>query len=278
MSKQFYYELKVIPPSEYYNLFLDFLLEISDIGLEELDGSLILRSENSFQDIRFAINYFAEQLSKKFGEKIDIEVSEEKKENIDWIKKFQESIKPIYIPPFYIHQSWNSPKDGAENIIIDPALAFGSGHHETTSSVIELLVKIVGDSDGVLDIGTGSGILAIVSAKLGAVVDFCDIDEVAVESAKENFQKNGLQFRNCWVGSANGTDEKYSIVLANIVADVIVAISNQIADRVQEGGYLVLSGILVGNEDRVLDFFPQFTILDKIIKNEWITLLLKKDS
>jgi len=275
MSRDFYYEL-VVKPSSHYNLFLDFLIEISDNGFEELDNSFILRSEEPFKDTIWAIEYFRDEISKKFGKKIDVEIVETKRENIDWIENFKKSVQPIYIPPFYIHPSWHSPKDGAENVLIDPALAFGSGHHETTSSVIEILKDVVVEGDTLLDVGTGSGILSIVSAKMGAVVDFCDIDPVSVKSARENFQKNGLKFRDSWEGSANRTDKKYSLVVANIIPDVIIAISNQLKNRVEDGGKLILSGILIGKDSLVLDYFQDFKLLKRVEKNEWVTVILEK--
>ena len=132
----YYYEL-VIKPSEYYNLFLDFLLDIYPDGFEELDGSLILRSENSLDEIIWAVKYFTQELEKKLKKTITVDILLTKKENKDWVEKFKNSIKPVLISSFYIRPSWYPPKDKVRNIILDPALAFGTGHHETTSAEIE---------------------------------------------------------------------------------------------------------------------------------------------
>ena len=270
-----YYEL-VIKPSSHYDLFLDFLLEVYQFGLEELDGSLILRGEEPFKEIIWATNYFRDELEKNLKIEIQIEISETEKENKDWIENFKNSIKPIFIDPFYIHPSWYSPKVGVQNIVLDPALAFGSGHHETTSSVIEILRDIVKQDKQVLDVGTGSGILALISAKMGATVDLCDIDPISIDSAKDNFEKNGLKFEKSWIGSANGTDKSYPLVVANIIPDVIIAISSHLKKRVKEGGKLILSGILEGRETLVLEYFEDFKLIKKIEKGEWITILLEK--
>jgi ribosomal protein L11 methyltransferase len=273
--KDIYYEL-VVKPSAHYDLLLDFLLEIYEHGLEELEGSFILRGEEPFEEVIWAINYFKDEISNKTGTLFEIEISETQKENRDWVENFKKSIQPISIPPFYIHPSWHEPKDGAENILLDPALAFGSGHHETTSSVIEILKDLVEENQTLLDVGTGSGILSIISAKMGATVDFCDIDPLSVESARDNFAKNSLKFRDSWEGSANGTDKSYSLVVANIIPDVIIAISNQLKKRVEDGGKLILSGILEGKDSLVLDYFGDYKVIKRIKKNEWITLLLEK--
>ena len=270
-----YYEL-VIKPSSHYDLFLDFLLEIYQFGLEELDNTLILRGEESFEEIVWGVRHFKDELEKVLKIEIDLEISESQKENQDWVENFKKSIKPIFIDPFYIHPSWYPSKDGAKNILLDPALAFGSGHHETTYSVIEILKDIVSYDETVLDVGTGSGILSLISAKMGAIVDLCDIDSISIESATDNFKKNNLKFKNSWVGSANGTDKSYSLVIANIIPDVIIAISSHLKNRVENGGKIILSGILEGRDSLVESYFEDFKLVKKIQKGEWITILLEK--
>jgi len=272
---RYYYEL-VISPSSNYDLFLDFLLDVYQFGLEELDNSLILRGEEPFKEIIWAVHHFKDELEKVLKIDINLDISESKRENQDWVENFKRSIKPILIDPFYIHPSWYPSKDGAKNIVLDPALAFGSGHHETTSSVIEILKDTVKAKDIVLDVGTGSGILSLISAKIGATVDICDIDSVSIESATDNFNKNSLIFRDSWIGSANGTDKSYSLVIANIIPDVIIAISSHIKKRVENGGKLILSGILEGRETLVESYFEDFKLIKKIKKGEWITILLEK--
>ncbi len=274
-SNSRYYEL-IVSPSTHYDIFLDFLLEISETGFEERDGSFILRDNEPLDDIIWALDYFNQELQKSLNIKIDLKISQTEHENKDWIEAFKNSVQPIFIDPFYIYQSWNEPREGAINILLDPALAFGSGHHETTSSIVEILKDIIKNDDVVLDVGTGSGLLALVSAKIGATIDFCDIDPMSVESAIDNFKKNNLNYRNAWEGSANLTEEKYSVVLANIIPDVIIAISQHLKNRVKSGGKLVLSGILNGRENAVIERFNKFKLIKKIEKGEWVTLLLEK--
>jgi ribosomal protein L11 methyltransferase len=275
MVNSYYYEL-VVTPSSHYELFLEFILQFQEIGLEEFENSIILRNEEPFEEEKWAIEYFRDELNKNLNLNITVSLEESKKEHKDWVENFQKSVQPIFIYPFYIHPSWHSPKDGAKNIIIDPALAFGSGHHETTSSVIKVLIETLDKNDDVLDVGAGSGILSLVSAKIGAKVDFCDIDPLSVESSISNFNKNGLSFNRYWEGSANGTDRDYSVVIANIIPDVIIAISNHLKKRVRKNGKLILSGILNSKENLIYDYFSDFKILKRVEKGDWITLLLEK--
>jgi len=266
---EYYYELVVKPESK-LDFFSSLLLDVTSSAIEEKDGSLIVRSEDELDDIAWIV----QEAAKKLDIKVDITL--EKKENEDWINKYKSSIKPIQISSFYIRPEWESPRSDLINIIINPALAFGSGHHESTSSCIELIDSYVKEDQTVLDVGTGSGILAICAAKKGAKVDICDTDELAVESAKENFSLNKTTFENSWVGSANMAKKSYDLVIANIIADIILMINSDLKKAVNESGYLILSGIIDKYFDKVKDKFNDFDLVEHIEKGEWHTLMLKK--
>jgi ribosomal protein L11 methyltransferase len=275
VNERIYYEL-VVKPLSHYDLFLDFILQISVDGLEEFEDKIILRSLEPFDDIVWGIREFQKKISEYLNSKIEVEISVETRENRDWIESFKKSVQPVEIGNFYIYPSWHKPKENFTNISIDPALAFGSGHHETTALCVQTLQNMNLQNKEVFDVGTGSGILSLVSSKLGAVVDFCDVDEVAVESAKDNFNKNSLSFRDSWVGSAGASNNKYDLVIANIIPDVIIAISRDLKSRVSENGQLLLSGILNNKVDFVLKSFTDFKLIKQEEENEWVALLLER--
>jgi len=199
----------------------------------------------------------------------------EEKENKDWISNYQNSIQPVEIDEFYIYPSWHSPKDDKINILINPALAFGSGHHETTSTCVTALKKVVKDGNTLLDVGCGSGILSIASAKLNAIVDICDTDKLAVEDSLKNFQANGVVVNQHWEGSANNTTKQYDVVIANIVADVLAMIHKDLKSTTKEDGILILSGIMQQHQQKVLNRFKNYKILETIEKNGWVTLIIQ---
>ena len=269
----FYYEL-TITPSSFKEEIENFLMERFFNGIEEKNNSLILRSEDNFDKLIEELKTYVKSLEELFNTKIDLKIELEKKSNEDWIKKYQESITPVEIDEFYIHPSWYPEKEGKINILIDPALAFGSGHHETTRSCIKALKKVVKRGDTLVDVGCGSGILGIVANKLGAVVDACDTDEVAVKSTKENFALNNAKLNDIWEGSINKTNKKYDIVVANIIADVLVFIANDLKEKVNK--YLILSGIIDKYKDKVLQKYQEFNLIEEIKDNEWVTLILER--
>ncbi|EDM23387.1 50S ribosomal protein L11 methyltransferase [Caminibacter mediatlanticus] len=270
---KYYYEL-TITPSKFKEEIENFLMERFFNGIEEKENSLILRSEDSFDELIHELKTYISSLEELFDTKINLDIKLSKKSNEDWIKKYQESITPVEIDEFYIHPSWYPKKEGKINILIDPALAFGSGHHETTKSCIKALKKVVKKSDSLIDVGCGSGILGIVANKLGAVVDACDTDPVAIKSTKENFELNNAKLNNIWEGSINKSDKKYDVVVANIIADVLVFIADDLKNKVNK--YLILSGIIDKYKNKVLEKYKEFKLIDEIKDNEWVTLILER--
>ncbi|MEA1915209.1 MAG: 50S ribosomal protein L11 methyltransferase [Campylobacterota bacterium] len=269
--QEYYYELKITPDS-LYEQFLDLLMALTGEAIEELDGSIIARSQEDLSTVEFGIKQFADALN------IQCLTSLEKNKNEDWVNKYKNAIQPIVVGKFYVRPSWVDTKDNLLNIIIDPALAFGSGHHETTSSCLEAISKVVEPKTTLLDVGCGSGILGIAAAKLGAVCDACDTDELAVQNARKNFELNSCSINKTWIGSVTQATEQYDVVMANIVADVLIMIANDLKKSLKKDGILILSGILDKHHDKVLKKFNNLVIMDTIYKNEWVTIILKNNT
>lgn len=272
-QSDFYYELKA-RPSSHFSLFSDFLSDTLPVGFEEDNDTLIVRSEDDLETISWGLEQFAEALSKALGEDVEVDIEIEKKKNSDWVKSYQESITPVEIAEFYIYPTWDEPKKDKLNIVLDPALAFGTGHHPTTATCLEAISKYVKKDDRVIDVGCGSGILAIAAAKKGAVVDACDTDSVSVENTQENIAQNGVELHSLFQGSAGNSQSKYNIVIANIVADVLTFIANDLKKLMDENSIIILSGIMDKYESKVLKFYSDLTLVERIQEKEWVTLVL----
>ncbi|MBD3806703.1 50S ribosomal protein L11 methyltransferase [Sulfuricurvum sp.] len=271
---QNYYYMLVVRPSSHLELFSDFLVDILPVGFEETDDGFIIRSEEDLETVMWGIEQFSEALQRATGEVIDVEMNLTKEKNDDWIAQYQQGIAPVEIDPFYIHPTWQEPRKGMLNIAIDPALAFGTGHHPTTASCLRAVAKYIKEGDEVMDVGCGSGILAIAAIRKGAIVDACDTDPLSVENAVVNASQNNITYRHLWEGSIQESSERYDVIIANIVADVLVFIASDLKKRLREGGTLILSGIIDKYEDKVLRAYKTFELTERIVENEWVTLVV----
>ncbi|QSZ42579.1 50S ribosomal protein L11 methyltransferase [Sulfurimonas aquatica] len=273
--QEHYFEL-VVKVSSHHSLFSDFLSDTLPVGFEENSDGFIIRSEDELETIVWGLEQFAEALQKALKQEIDIECTQTKLQNSDWVESYQKSIEPLAIDKFYIHPTWSKANPELINIVIDPALAFGTGHHPTTASALKAISHYVKKGDDVLDVGCGSGILGIAAMKLGASVDACDTDPISVNNSVENAKLNELVFDNIWEGSSSLISKKYNLVVANIVADVLTFIANDLKNALKEDAILILSGILDKYEDKVLNFYKDCEIVEKIAQDEWVTLILKR--
>ncbi|MFT7823762.1 MAG: 50S ribosomal protein L11 methyltransferase [Sulfurimonas sp.] len=262
-----YHELTITLDDTYLELVAEFITTLLGEGVELGKGKIIVRSESNLTLVKDALASF---------EGIHMSFSFEEKENQDWIKAYQDSIQPIEAGEFYIYPSWYAPKEGLVNIKIDPALAFGSGHHATTFSCLQAISRFVKPEDHVIDVGCGSGILGLAAKKRGAKVALCDTDPISVKSTKKNFTLNGETYDKIWEGSIDKVESRYDVVIANIIVDVLKFISKDLKEALNEGGYLILSGILDKKETSLSNAFEELTLVERILKDEWVTLIYKK--
>ena len=268
-----YHELTVKLNDDLVEFIADFVANIAGDGVELSKGAIIVRSESDLTYVKDALVSLAGTL----GEPLQMEFKLEEKENQDWIKNYQESVQPIEAGKFYIYPSWYEPKENLINIKIDPALAFGSGHHATTYSCLEAISRYVQPEMKVIDVGCGSGILGLAATKLGAHVDLCDTDPLSVKSCQENFALNNETYTKLWEGSIDQANGHYDIVIANIIADVLRFIAPDLKSSLKNEGYLVLSGILDKKEALVKESFEDLKLTERILKDEWVTLIYTKD-
>ena len=213
--------------------------------------------------------------------KLSKRVLNEKEWHESWKKHFSilEIGKTLAIVP-----SWLKSKKVNRKIVIelDPGMAFGTGHHPTTRMCLEMLETLVKPCHSVLDLGCGSGILSIASAKMGSEkVIGIDNDETAIKVARENIKINGIGDS---VSISNGSVpnkniDKYSndIVVANISSKVILDLSKEITEYLKPKGYLLISGFLDINESEIIDVFKKLNlnVVSKLGTADWVALCLR---
>ncbi len=204
----------------------------------------------------------------------------------DWANSWKQYYKPVKIGKrMVICPAWESytPADGELVIRMDPGMAFGTGTHETTRLVIRLLETYTKPGCRMLDVGTGTGILAICASRLGA--DVCrayDIDPTAVRVARENIKDSGLQNVTCdqsdLLKQVSLEDGKYDLICANIVADIIIRMTPDVDNYLADGGILLASGIIAERCDDVVSAFEKngFKIVEKLTDNDWCGLAVAR--
>lgn len=220
-------------------------------------------------------------------------ITESQTEDKDWINNWKQYFKPFTVEDILIKPTWEELPEGQEDkllIQIDPGTAFGTGKHETTQLCIRQLRKYLVPGMKLLDVGTGSGILSIVGLKLGAEYALgTDLDPNAVSAAEENREANGImpeQFQVCIgniiedraVKEQVGFD-RYDIVTANILADIIIPLQGIIADHIKSGGYFISSGIIDTKEQAVLDAIsktPQLEVIEVARQGEWVSITVRR--
>ena len=204
----------------------------------------------------------------------------------DWAnnwKKYYEEFRlsdRIVICPSWIEEGDAELEKDAIKVILDPGSAFGTGTHETTAMCAEILDRVIKPDTSVLDLGTGSGILAIIASKLGAKsVDAVDIDSMAVKVAEENCAINSCSNILCYTGELKSVkNAPYDLIVANIIADVIAEIACDIPADLADDGLFVCSGIIANKKERVIEALKAagMEIVAEQSKNDWMAYIAKK--
>ena len=256
--------------------YLNFYLE------EDADKEAILK------DVREALDDL-----KNFMDIGEATIEESQTEDKDWINNWKQYFHQFYIDDILVIPSWEDVKaEDSDKLVIhiDPGTAFGTGMHETTQLVIRQLKKYVTPDTEMLDVGTGSGILGIVALKLGAKhVLGTDLDPCAVPAVAENKEANQIVDETFDMVIGNIIDdkaiqdqagyEKYDIVTANILADVLIPLTPVIVNQMKKGAYYITSGILDVKEEVVVEAVNAtgLTVVEVTHQGEWVSVTARKD-
>lgn len=220
-------------------------------------------------------------------------IEESQTEDLDWVNNWKQYFHQFYVDDILIIPSWEEvkPEDEDKMIIhIDPGTAFGTGMHETTQLCIRQLKKHVTKETRILDVGCGSGILGMLALKFGAAYSVgTDLDPCAIDATYENMEVNGITRDQYEVMIGNIIDDKevqdkvgydkYDIVVANILADVLVPLTPVILNQLKKGGVYITSGIIDDKEDTVVEAVKAagLEVLEVTYQGEWVSVTARKN-
>lgn len=277
--------------SDKEQMFVDILPEIeADDGVAYL--SFYLEEDEDKEKVLANVKKELEEMS-AYVNVGACEIEESQTEDVDWVNNWKKYFHQFYVDDILIIPSWEQvkPEDESKMIIhIDPGTAFGTGMHETTQLCMRQLKKYVTSETELLDVGTGSGILSIVALKLGAKHAVgTDLDPCAISATKENLEANAIPEGSMDVMIGNIIDDKevqdaagydkYDIVTANILADVLVPLTPVIIHQMKKGGIYITSGIIDDKEETVVEAVKKagLTVLEVTHQGEWVSVTARKD-
>ena len=276
--------------SDKEQMFVDILPEIEpDDGVAYL--SFYLEEEADTEAVLANVKKELEEMS-AYVNVGECTIEESETEDVDWVNNWKKYFHQFYVDDILIIPSWEDVKPSDEDkmvIHIDPGTAFGTGMHETTQLVIRQLKKFVKPGMEILDVGTGSGILGIVALKLGAGhVVGTDLDPCAVPAVSENKEANQIEEKSFDMMIGNIIDdkevqdkvgyEKYDIVTANILADVLVPLTPVIVHQMKPGAVYITSGILDVKEEVVKEAVVAagLEVVEVTHQGEWVSVTARK--
>lgn len=260
---------------------------------ETENGKLLFQDEETDTDVILAkVQEELEEL-RSFMDIGAGSVTVDETEDIDWINNWKQYFHQFYIDDLLVIPSWEEVKEedkGKKILHIDPGTAFGTGMHETTQLCIRQLKKHITPETKLLDVGTGSGILSIISLMYGIKeAKGTDLDPCAVDAVKDNMAANGIPADKFELTIGNIITEKevqdkmgyecYDIVVANILADVLVPLTPVIVPHLKQGGIYITSGIIDDKEETVVEAVKAagLEVLEVTYQGEWVSVTARKN-
>ena len=274
-----YIKLVIAIADDYQETFITELLELDFDAFEQQDGIIITYiPQQSFNDVH---RERIEQILAAYPGDGYIR-SEEIVTDQNWNEQWEKTIRAQQIGSFFVKPTWSVDEapEGTTLLEIDPKMAFGTGYHETTRLMLNMLLEIINEGTNVLDAGTGTGILAIASAKLGAQKVFAfDIDDWSISNARENIYLNKVADHITIVKGSDETiprKQKFDVVLANIERNIIMQMLPAFKKSLKPGGCLLLSGLLEKDEQAITKEARKLglSVNKSTRENEWIAILL----
>lgn len=275
MAAYLEFNFKIKPLQPWNEILMAELIEIGfDSFTEEYDGILGYIQKDIFNEDELKNIYLLQ------NDEVEISYTYEEMPNINWNEEWEKNFSPINVEDkVLIRAEFHEPNPSMHEIVIQPKMSFGTGHHPTTHLMIQQMLDMDLENKKVLDMGCGTSVLAIFAKQKGAGRTVAiDIDEWSVENSKENAERNNVEL-DIELGTAeNLGKEKFEIILANINRNILISDIPTYVSVLKEGGKLLLSGLCFFDVDDILEVCTEqnLQLEKKIQREEWVSLLLSK--
>ncbi len=275
MQSYLEFDFKINPLNPWNEILMAELIEIGfDSFTEENDGILAYIQKDIFSEEQL------QNVGIMHREDVQISFTYQEMPNINWNEEWEKNFSPINVEDkVLIRAEFHDPDPTMHEIVIQPKMSFGTGHHPTTHLMIQQMLEMDFEGKKVLDMGCGTSVLAIFAKQKGAAeVTAIDIDEWSVENSIENAQRNGVELKISQGTAENLGNEMFDIILANINRNILISDIPDYVSVLNNGGKLLLSGLCFFDVNDILEVCTsQGLILEnKQQREEWISLLLKK--
>ncbi len=279
-----YYEFSIKAPEESREAIINRVMEMGSSGTAERAGDIVayFEDQGQIEGIIGELRLFREVLSSS-GLDPDFSFDYTTLPDRDWNENWKKNFSPIDIGDnLTIVPSWIEKTTDRIALIIDPGTVFGTGYHETTRTCLSLIEKYSGQTAkrSFLDVGTGTGVLAVGGAKLGfGNVVAVDTDPMAVDAGIKNAKLNCLDNISVLEGDITSVQGSFDFITANLLSEILIGIAPELALRLSPGGIAVLSGMLPGQDADVMRAFEGegFALREKIDTGSWVTLVVSQD-
>ena len=275
MNNYLEFNFNISPLQPWNEILMAELIEIGfDSFTEEHNGILAYIQKDLFDDKQLQeINMFS-------NEAVEISYTYQEMPNINWNEEWEKNFEPINVEDqVSIRAEFHSNQNLPHEIIIQPKMSFGTGHHATTYLMIQQMLDMDFENKTVLDMGCGTSVLAIFAKQKGAGKTVAiDIDEWSVENSKENAARNNVELEISQGTADNLGAENFDIILANINRNILISDIPTYVSVLNDGGQLLLSGLCFFDVDDVLEVCNEqkITLKRKLQREEWVSLLLEK--
>lgn len=276
MQNYLEFDFKISPLQPWNEILMAELIEVGfDSFTEEHEGILAYIPKDIFDEKELS------NIALMNNEEINISYTYREMPNINWNEEWEKNFEPIYVADkVLIRAEFHEPNPELHEIVIQPKMSFGTGHHPTTHLMIQQMLEMDFTGKTVLDMGCGTSVLAIFAKQRGAGRTVAiDIDEWSVENSKENAVRNNVEL-NISLGTADNLgSEKFDIILANINRNILISDIPTYEGVLNSGGQLLLSGLCFFDVDDILEVCTKANLVlkNRQQREEWMSLLLEKN-